>query len=126
MRVFHQNALLAPILPRVMEEGESKKAALILMKNSHFDRTTIGYWPLRFSSMLYMHVTHFIAKANIIIRNLSCSFNIYYLLSLYLQCIGTTYGYVGHYGFLWGMFLWAWLIQTMLLVITTSMVFQNM
>ena len=32
-------ALLAPILPRVMEEGESKKAALILMKNSHFDRT---------------------------------------------------------------------------------------
>ena len=31
--------LLAPILPRVMEEGESKKAALILMKNSHFDRT---------------------------------------------------------------------------------------
>ena len=32
-------ALLAPILPRVMEEGESKKAALILIKNSHFDRT---------------------------------------------------------------------------------------
>ena len=32
-------ALLAPILPRVMEEGESKKAALVLMKNSHFDRT---------------------------------------------------------------------------------------
>ena len=32
-------ALLAPVLPRVMEEGESKKAALILMKNSHFDRT---------------------------------------------------------------------------------------
>ena len=32
-------SLLAPILPRVMEEGEKKKAALILMKNSHFDRT---------------------------------------------------------------------------------------
>ena len=32
-------ALHAPILPRVMEEGESKKAALILMKNSHFDGT---------------------------------------------------------------------------------------
>ena len=32
-------AFLAPILPQVMEEGESKKAALILMKNSHFDRT---------------------------------------------------------------------------------------
>ena len=31
-------ALLAPILLRVMEEGESKKAAVILMKNSHFDR----------------------------------------------------------------------------------------
>ena len=41
MRVFHHNEsyLAAPILPRVMEEGESKKAALILMKNSHFDRT---------------------------------------------------------------------------------------
>ena len=34
-------ALLAPILPRVMEEGESKKAALILMKNSHFSRTPL-------------------------------------------------------------------------------------
>ena len=32
-------ALLAPILPRVMKERESKWAALILMKNSHFDRT---------------------------------------------------------------------------------------
>ena len=32
-------AFLAPILPRVMKEGESKKGALILMKNSHFDRT---------------------------------------------------------------------------------------
>ena len=32
-------ALLAPILPPVMKEGESKQAALILMKNSHFDRT---------------------------------------------------------------------------------------
>ena len=32
-------ALLAPILPIVMKEGDSKKAALILMKNSHFDRT---------------------------------------------------------------------------------------
>ena len=31
--------MLAPIFPRVMEEGESKKAALILMKNSRFDRT---------------------------------------------------------------------------------------
>ena len=42
MRVFHQNAaLLAPILPRDMEEGESKKAALILMKNSHFDGTLL-------------------------------------------------------------------------------------
>ena len=30
-------ALLARILPRVMKEGESKEAALILMKNSHFD-----------------------------------------------------------------------------------------
>ena len=29
----------ALLLPRVMEEGESKKAALIFMKNSHFDRT---------------------------------------------------------------------------------------
>ena len=35
-------ALLAPILPRVMEERESKKAALIFMKNTHFDRT-LGY-----------------------------------------------------------------------------------
>ena len=32
-------ALLAPILHRVMEAGESKKAALILMKTSHFDTT---------------------------------------------------------------------------------------
>ena len=32
-------ASLAPILPQVMEEGERKKAALILMKNYHFDRT---------------------------------------------------------------------------------------
>ena len=32
-------ALLAPILPRVMKEGERKQAVLILMKNSHFDRT---------------------------------------------------------------------------------------
>ena len=32
-------ALLAPILPQVMKEGESKQVALILMKNSHFDRT---------------------------------------------------------------------------------------
>ena len=32
-------AFLAPILPRVMKEGESKQAALTLMKNSHFDRT---------------------------------------------------------------------------------------
>ena len=32
-------AFLAPILPWVMKEGESKKAALILMKNSPFDRT---------------------------------------------------------------------------------------
>ena len=32
-------AFLSPILPWVMKEGESKKAALILMKNSHFDRT---------------------------------------------------------------------------------------
>ena len=36
-------ALLAPIFPRVMEKGESKKAALILMKNSHFDRTLQYY-----------------------------------------------------------------------------------
>ena len=34
-----RGALLTPILPSVMKEGESKKAALILMKNSHFDRT---------------------------------------------------------------------------------------
>ena len=35
------NQLLAflAILPRVMKEAESKKAALNLMKNSHFDRT---------------------------------------------------------------------------------------
>ena len=32
-------ALLAPILPRVLKEGESQKADLILMKNCHFDRT---------------------------------------------------------------------------------------
>ena len=32
-------ALLTHILPWVMEEGESKKAAFILMENSHFDRT---------------------------------------------------------------------------------------
>ena len=32
-------AFLSPILPWVMKEGESKKAALILMKNYHFDRT---------------------------------------------------------------------------------------
>lgn len=32
-------ALLAPILPQVKKEGESKKVALILMKNSDFDRT---------------------------------------------------------------------------------------
>ena len=34
-------AFLASILPRVMKEGESKEgsSALILMKNSHFDRT---------------------------------------------------------------------------------------
>ena len=33
MRLFHQNesCLACPILPRVMEEGESKKAALILI-----------------------------------------------------------------------------------------------
>ena len=30
-------AFLAPNLHRVMKEGESKQAALILMKNSHFD-----------------------------------------------------------------------------------------
>ena len=41
MRVFHQMraAFLAPILPRVMKEQEIKKADLISMKNSHFDRT---------------------------------------------------------------------------------------
>ena len=32
-------AILDPILPRVMREGESRKSALILMKNSHFNRT---------------------------------------------------------------------------------------
>ena len=32
-------ASLAPILPRVMKEVESKQAVLILMKTSHFDRT---------------------------------------------------------------------------------------
>ena len=32
-------ALLGSILPPVMKKGESKQAALILMKNSHFDRT---------------------------------------------------------------------------------------
>ena len=32
-------AFLAPIHPWVMKERESKKAALILMKNSHLDRT---------------------------------------------------------------------------------------
>ena len=32
-------SFLAPNRPRVMEEGESKQEALILMKNSHFDRT---------------------------------------------------------------------------------------
>ena len=32
-------AFLDPILPQVVKEGESKKAALILMKNSHFDRS---------------------------------------------------------------------------------------
>ena len=32
-------AFHAPILPLVMKEGESKKADLILMKHSHFDRT---------------------------------------------------------------------------------------
>ena len=31
------SCLPCPILPWVMKEGESKKAALILMKNSHFD-----------------------------------------------------------------------------------------
>ena len=35
-------AFLTSILPRVMKEGESKKAALILMKNSQFD------WTLRY------------------------------------------------------------------------------
>ena len=35
-------ALLAPILPRVMKEGESKKAAFILMRNSHCD-TVVSY-----------------------------------------------------------------------------------
>ena len=35
--------LLAPILLRVMKEGESKQTALILMKNSHFDRTLQQY-----------------------------------------------------------------------------------
>ena len=41
MRVFIKMrvAFLAPILPWVMKEGESKKAALLLMKNSHFNRT---------------------------------------------------------------------------------------
>ena len=34
-----RDAFLDPILPWVMKEGESKKVALILMKNSHFDRT---------------------------------------------------------------------------------------
>ena len=34
-------AFLTPILPRVIKEGENKKAALILMKNSHFDRTLL-------------------------------------------------------------------------------------
>ena len=56
MRVFHQNegCLPCPILPRVMEEGESKKAALILMKNSHFDRT-LRYivMKLLFSAVLF-------------------------------------------------------------------------
>ena len=37
--VMVRAAFLAILLPRVMKEGESKKAALILMKNSHFDRT---------------------------------------------------------------------------------------
>ena len=32
-------AFLAPTLHQVMKEGESKQAALILMKNSYFDRT---------------------------------------------------------------------------------------
>ena len=52
-RVLHQRAalLVPPILPRVMEEGESKKAALILMKNSHFDRT------LRYSDTSFKEIT---------------------------------------------------------------------
>ena len=32
-------AFLAPILARIMNQGESKKVALILMKHSQFDRT---------------------------------------------------------------------------------------
>ena len=48
-------ALRAPILPRVMKEGESKKAALILMKNSHFDRTLrYGWWVLFYSPEIYL------------------------------------------------------------------------
>ena len=36
-------ALLALILPRVMKKGESKKAALILMKNSFWQDTTVDH-----------------------------------------------------------------------------------
>ena len=51
-------ALLAPILLRVMKEGESKKAALILMKDSFCLDTTVGYsWMKRsHSNRLYSTV----------------------------------------------------------------------
>ena len=51
-------ASLAPILPQVMKEGESKQAALIWMKNSHFDRTlrTVSMDKVLITNLLNMSV----------------------------------------------------------------------
>ena len=42
-----------------MEEGESKKAALILMKNSHFDRTLRYIWAFRNTKDLVVFLLYY-------------------------------------------------------------------
>ena len=50
--------LLAPILPRVMKEGESKQPALILMKNSHVDPLMLISWTLRYMQNKLIDIFH--------------------------------------------------------------------